>query len=172
MPSLTTVPAATGPKSHATGPDVLLMEVVEDWAEAIGALLYSRAIANAQRKRGSASTPAKRRKETSARAGFGREGRNVMDFSSEINFCAQETRDGMIESSSTTLWLRFRIAEDSCQPESQQNCGKIPIVAMKVVLHLLFEVAFYSTCQGTYLTPFQLFRSVPQPHARIHDNSL
>ena len=42
MPTLVTVPATTGPKSHDTGPDVLLKEL---WAEHTGARPKTNAIA-------------------------------------------------------------------------------------------------------------------------------
>jgi hypothetical protein len=45
MPTLVTVPATTGPKSHETGPDVLLMELPV-WAEEMRVRLKTKTIAS------------------------------------------------------------------------------------------------------------------------------
>jgi len=45
MPTLVTVPATTGPKSHETGPEVLLMELAV-WAEAGWARIKTKATAS------------------------------------------------------------------------------------------------------------------------------
>ena len=44
MPTLVTVPATTGPKSHDIAPEVLLMELPVAWADTVAVLLKSSAM--------------------------------------------------------------------------------------------------------------------------------
>src|ERR1051326_644169 len=94
IPPFTTVPATTGPKSHETDPDVLLMELPDVWAEATGVLRTSRAMPATNSRAASVTKPAKCRKWIRAPGSFLPERCIFMGFSWESDSNVLQRRSG------------------------------------------------------------------------------